>query len=110
MFGLSKRAGNKNGNWIKRQIVLIFWNYHVSELCEKWIYHDGSYAYTRFEELRTHSGEVVFTREHKATISKDILKTHIDIDDLKIFKDFSTSDKIMTKTKDKNKATTKTKT
>ena len=86
------------------------WNYHVSELCKKWIYDDGNYAYARFEELHTCSGEVVFTREHKAAISKNISKTYIDIDDLKIFKDFSTSDKIMNKTKDKNKPTTKTKT
>ena len=110
MFGLSKRARNKNGNWIKRQIIWVFWNYHVSELCEKWIYHDGNYAYTRFEELHTCSGEVVFTREYKAAISTDISKTYIDIDDLKIFQDIYTNDKVMNKTKDKNKPTTKTKT
>ena len=71
---------------------------------------DDNYAYTRFEELHTCSGAVVFTREYKAAISKDISKTYIDIDDLKIFKDFYTNDKIMNKTKDKNKPTTKTKT
>ena len=42
----------KNGNWKRRQIVWVFWNKgHVSELCEKWIYLDGKYAYARFEEL-----------------------------------------------------------
>ena len=60
--------GKKNGNWKRRQIVWVFWNNsHVSELCEKWIYLNGKYAYIRFEELRTHSGEVLFTREHKGT-------------------------------------------
>ena len=77
----------------------------MSELCEKWIYLNGNCAYTRFEELRTRSGEVLFTREHKATISKDKANTYIDIDELKMFKDFSTSDKttFKTKTKDKDK-------
>ena len=95
----------KNSNWKRRQIVWIFWNNgHISELCEKWIYINGKYAYTRFEELRTHSGEMLFTREHKAT-REDKSNTYIDIDDLKIFKDFSTSDKttFKTKTKDKDK-------
>ena len=82
---------------------------HIPELCEKWIYLNGNYAYTRFEELRTRSGEVLFTREHKATISKDKANTYIDIDELKMFKDFSTSDKttFKTKTKDKDKAAPK---
>ena len=108
--------GKKNSNWKRRQIVWIFWNNgHISELCEKWIYINGKYAYTRFEELRTHSGEMLFTREHKAT-REDKSNTYIDIDDLKIFKDFSTSDKTTFKTKtkdkdkDKNKTTNKTKT
>ena len=58
VFRYSKQwHGKKNGNWKRRQIVWIFWNNgHVSELCEKWIYLNGKYAYTRFEELRTHSG------------------------------------------------------
>ena len=106
----------KNSNWKRRQIVWIFWNNgHISELCEKWIYINGKYAYTRFEEIRTHSGEMLFTREHKAT-REDKSNTYIDIDDLKIFKDFSTSDKTTFKTKtkdkdkDKNKTTNKTKT
>ena len=59
---------------------------------------------------------MLFTREHKVTTSKDKSNTYIDIDDLKMFKDFSTSDKTTFKTKtkdkdkDKNKTTNKTKT
>ena len=91
----------KNGNWKKRQIVRVLWDDdHISELCEKWIYYDGNYAYTRFEELRTRSGEVLFTREYKATASKDKSDTYIDIDELQMFKDFSIKDKTTTKTKD----------
>ena len=58
VFRYSKQwRDKKNGNWQRRQIVWAFWNTgHVSELCEKWIYLNGKYAYTRFEELRTHSG------------------------------------------------------
>ena len=53
----------KNGNWTIRQIVWVFWDdHHLSELCEKWVHYDGNYAYTRFEELRTRSDEVHFTR------------------------------------------------
>ena len=73
----------------------------MSELCEKWIYHNHNYAYTRFEELRTRSGEVLFTREHKATISKDESDTYIDIDELPMFKDFTTKGKTKPKTKTK---------
>ena len=73
VFTYSKQwHGKRNGNWKRRQIVWIFWNNgHVSKLCEKCIYLNGKYAYTNFEKLRTHSGEVLFTREHKATTSKD---------------------------------------
>ena len=72
MFRYSKRWKDKKGNWKKRQIVWVFSNDdHISELCEKWMCHDSNYSYTRFEELRTCSGEVLFIREHKATISKD---------------------------------------
>ena len=48
---------------------------------------------------------MLFTREHKAITSKDKSNTYIDIDDLKMLKDFSTSDKttFKTKTKDKDK-------
>ena len=112
----SERKINK-GNWKKRQIVWVFWDDgHVSELCEKWICYDSNYAYTRSEELRTRSGEVIFTREDKATTSKDKSDTYIDIDELQMFKYFSTKDKATLKTKaktnteDKDKTTTKTKT
>ena len=108
MFRYSKQWKGKKGNWKRRTIVWVFWDGHISELREKWIYLNGNYVYARFEELRTRSGEMLFT---KATMSKDIAKTYIDIDDLKIFKDFSTSDKttFKTKTKDKDEATPKDK-
>ena len=72
MFQYARLMRNrKNGNWIKRQIVWVFWNNeHISELCQKWIRCNHEYEYTRFEELRTYSGEVLFTREHKTTIRK----------------------------------------
>ena len=86
----------KNDNWKIRQIVWVFWDDdRISELCEKWVDHDGNYAYTRFEELRTRSGEVLFTRECKATASKDKSDTYIDIDELQMFKDFSIKDKMV---------------
>ena len=58
---------------------------------------------------------MIFTREHKAIVSKDKSDTYIDIDDLKMFKDFYTSNKTTfktkakTMTKDKNKAKTEDK-
>ena len=52
----------------------VFWKSPVSELCEKWIYYNNNYAYTRFEE-NTCSGEVLFTNEHKAVSSKNKTKT-----------------------------------
>ena len=65
MFMYIKRWRNKNDNRKKkRRIVWAFWDDdHISELCEKWVYYDGNYAYTRFEELRKRSGEVLFTRD-----------------------------------------------
>ena len=102
MFMCIKRWRNKNGNRKKkRRIVCAFWDDdHISELCEKWVYYDGNYAYTRFEELRKRSGEVLFTREYKATSSKDNSNVYIDIDKLQMFKDFSIRDKTTAKTKD----------
>ena len=102
MFMCIKRWRNKNGNRKKkRRIVCAFWDDdHISELCEKWVYYDGNYAYTRFEELRKCSGEVLFTREYKATASKDNSNVYIDIDKLQMFKDFSIRDKTTAKTKD----------
>ena len=113
----AKRTKDKKGNWKIRQIVWVFWDDgHVSELCEKWICYDSNDAYTRFEEFHASSGEVLFTREHKSTTSKDKSDTYIDIDELQMFKYFSTKDKTTLKTKakinteDKDIATTKTKT
>ena len=100
MFRYSKRWKDKKGNQKKRRIVWAFWDDdHISELCEKWVYYDGNYAYTRFEELRKCSGEVLFTREYKATASKDNSNVYIDIDKLQMFKDFSIKDKATIKTK-----------
>ena len=71
---------NVSGNWSKRHILRVFWNKNiVSELCEMWIFCYGNYAYIRFEELCTCSGEVLFTREHKATLSKEKSLTYIDM-------------------------------
>ena len=64
---------NKN-NWEKKVMTWAFWKSPVSELCEKWIYYNNNYAYTRFEE-NTCSGEVLFTNEHKAVSSKNKTKT-----------------------------------
>ena len=102
MFMYIKRWRNKNGNWKKkRRMIWAFWDDdHISELCEKWVYYDGNYAYARFEELRKRSGEVLFIREYKATTSKDNSNVYIDIDKLEIIKDFSIRDKTTAKTKD----------
>ena len=103
---------NKRGSLTeKRRIVWIFWDDdHISELYEKWIYCNIIYAYARFEELHTHSGEVLCTKEHKAAISKDEADRYINIDDLKIFKDFSVGDKTTFKTKIKARIKTKAET
>ena len=76
----------------------VFWKSPVSELCEKWIYYNNNYAYTRFEE-NTCSGEVLFTNEHKAVSSKNKTTTQTDINDLQIFKDFSKENKTKFKRK-----------
>ena len=50
-----------------RHIIIVFWDdEYITELCEKWVKACGVYAYTRFEELSTNSGDVLFTTEHKA--------------------------------------------
>ena len=48
----------------------------------------------------------VFTNEHKAVFSKNKAKTYLDINDLKIFKDFSKEDKTKFKKKPKSKIET----
>ena len=96
-----KSCNWKNGNCTIRQIVWVFWDDgHISELCEKWVHYDGNYAYIRFEELLTRSGEVLFTREYMATTSKYKSDTYINNDTLQMFKDFSIKDKTAIKTKD----------
>ena len=82
----------------------MFWNNNkVTELCEKWIFYDGNYAYTRFEELCTRFGEVLFTRENKATLSKEKSLAYIDIDALKVFRNEYFEDEIVLKTEKKYK-------
>ena len=90
MFQYVRLGRNReNGDWVKRQNAWVFWNNkHISELCEKWIYRNREYGYTRFEELSTYSGEVLFTREHKATTTKRKSNTFIKIEKLRVFKDF----------------------
>ena len=78
----------KNIYWIRKKKLMVFWNNNIiSELCEKWIFYNDNYTYTKFEELRTRSGELLYTREHKATLSKEKSSTYIDIDELKIYSD-----------------------
>ena len=96
---------NISGNWLKKHILWVFWNNNkVTELCEKWIFYGGNYANTRFEELCTCSGEVLFTREHKATLSKEKSLTYIDIDAFKVFRNKYFQDEIVLKTKKKYKS------
>ena len=66
----------------------------------------NNYAYTRFEEFCTCSGEVLFTNEHKTVFSKNKVKTYIDINDLEIFKDFSKENKTTFKKKSKTETET----
>ena len=70
----------------KKQIVCVFWNNCVTELCEKWIYKNKEYPYTRFEELCTYPGEVISTKGHKAIISKRKQNIFITINELKVYK------------------------
>ena len=80
-------------------ITWVFWESHVTELCEKWICCRNDYVYTRFEEFRICSGEVLFTNEHKAVFLKNKAKTYIDINGLEIFKYFSKKNKTKFKRK-----------
>ena len=97
VFKIVRNDIENERNWEKRKITWVFWKSHVSELCEKWICSKYNYAYTRFEEFRTCSGEVLFTNEHKAVFSKNEAGSYIDINDLEIFKDFSSDSKIIFK-------------
>ena len=71
VFSIVRHDIRKEGNWEKRIITWIFWKSHVTELCEKWICCRKNYAYTRFEEFRSCSGEVLFTNKHKTVFSKN---------------------------------------
>ena len=58
-------------HWTLKKTVKIFWNNStISEICEKWILYCKNYAYIRSEELHTHLGELLYTREHKTGLSK----------------------------------------
>ena len=70
VFRIGRHEIRHESNWEKGIITWIFWKFHVSELCEKWICSKSNYAYTRFEEFRTCSYEVLFTNEHKAVFKK----------------------------------------
>ena len=67
VFSIVRHNIRKDGNWE----TWIFWKSHVTELCEKWICCRKIYAYTRFEEFRSCSGEVLFTNKHKTVFSKN---------------------------------------
>ena len=75
-----------------------------------WICYNHDFTYTRFEELCTYSGEVIFTREQQAITSKDKPNSHIDTDRLQVFKDFITEDKDKTTPKSRTIPKTKAKT
>ena len=72
-----------------KKTVKIFWNNNtISEIREKWIlYCNTNYTYIRSEELHTHLGELLYTREHKAGLSNKKSCIYVDIDELKICSD-----------------------
>ena len=76
----------KNNCWIRKKLVIVYWNNNTtSELHEKWLFYSDNYVYIRFEELHTCSGESLYNREHKGTLSKKNSSYYIDIDDLYIY-------------------------
>ena len=77
----------------KRLLTVVYCESHISELCEKWIDSWDNYAYSKFEEFRTCSGEILFTNKHKAVLSKKDAIRYIDYNNLEIFKWFSTDTK-----------------
>ena len=99
VFSVVKHDNKDEVGWEKRKITQVFWESHVTELCEKWISSRDNYAYTRFEEFRTSAGEVLFTNEHKAVFSIKEADYYIPIKDLDIFKDFSSNSKTTFKVK-----------
>ena len=89
VYTTAKRTNRGFNDWEERKTTWIFWKSHVSELCEKWVRSRGNYAYTRFEEFCTCSGEVLLTNEHIAVFSKSEELKYIDINGFKIFKEYS---------------------
>ena len=72
---------------MKKQIFWVFWNNkHISELCEKWVYRNQEYGYTQFEELCTCSGEIIYTRKHKAITTKRKKTIFLDINEVNVFR------------------------
>ena len=77
-----------NNNWAQKKTVKIFWNNNtISKICENWIFCCNNYAYIRSEELHTHLGELLYTREHKAGLSNKKSCIYIDTDELKMCSD-----------------------
>ena len=67
----------ENEYWIQTKTVWIYWNNNpISEIDEMWTFYKDNYAYTRLEKLSTCSGESLYDREHRATISKKINLLH----------------------------------
>ena len=65
----------KDNYWIRKKIVKVYWNNStISEINEKWIFYNNNYAHIRLEELRTCFGELLYNREHMATLSKKKFK------------------------------------
>ena len=62
----------------KRHILWVFWdNKNITELCEKWICCYGNYAYRRFEELRTYSGETILRTKKEYKDMLDMINNKI---------------------------------
>ena len=82
-----------NNRWMQKKTttttktVKIFWNNNtISEICERWaLFCNTDYMYIRSKKLYIHLGELLYTREHKADLSKKISCHDIDIDELKMF-------------------------
>ena len=74
-----------NNNWTQKKTVKIFWNNNtISEICKKWIFYCDNYTYIRFEELYTHLGELLYTRNIRQAYQNKKSCIYIDIDKLKM--------------------------
>ena len=77
-----------DNHWTRKKNFNIFLNNNtISEICEKWIFYNDSYAYRSCEALHTRLGELLYIREHKASLSKEKSHAYIDIDELKMYSD-----------------------